>query len=114
MHASKSRGCLASAKCSRKERTPSFSSRACSSLEIDTEPLVPPKHSLPSVTCDIMDKNRGLVEESAASPERGVELESMSSKRTDDKDMIRMGKKPVLKVWRSFSTDTRFMSDEEW
>ena len=49
-----------------------------------------------------MSKYLSHVEANEASPEGGIELERMlertSSKGTDDKDMIRLGKRPVLKV----------------
>ena len=46
----------------------------------------------------MMDKHVDHVEESAISPERGIELENLSHDGSDDRNIIRLGKKPVLRV----------------
>ena len=53
---------------------------------------------LTSIDPHIMDKHADHIEESAITSERGIELENLSSDGGDDRDIIRLGKKPVLKV----------------
>ena len=53
---------------------------------------------LPTTDSQTMDKHGDHIELSAVSPERGIELENLSTEGSDDKNILRLGKKPVLRV----------------